>query len=225
MVNQEVWSVHDIEELPAGRKAIGSRWVYTTKFNKDGSIERYKARLVVKGYSQISGVDYNETFAPVTRYNSLRLIIALAAQLDLGTSQLDIKSAFTYGSLDEEIWIEPPPRIGLDNKILYLEKALYGLKQASRQWNIALMSVLVEIDLIQSTFDPCVWFSTRIYLFICFYVDDILVVGSDSERASVTAHLHIHFTVTDKGPLFYMLGIEITITNDAYYLGQSLYID
>ena len=87
------------------------------------------------------------------------------------------------------------------------------------------MSTLVEIEFIQSTFDPCVWFSTKIRLFICFYVNDILVVGPDSERASLTVHLRTHFTVTDKGPLSYMLGIEITITNDAYYLGQSLYID
>ena len=89
--------MHDIEELPAGMKAIGSRQVYTTKLNKDGSIERYKARLVVKGYSQIAGVDYNETFAPVTRYDRLRLIISLTAHPDLRTSQLDIESAFTYG--------------------------------------------------------------------------------------------------------------------------------
>ena len=133
LISQKVWTVHDTHEVPSGRKLVGSKWVYIIKMNKDGSIERFKAKLVVKGYSQIPGLDYNKTFAPVTRYDSLRLIIALAAQLSLGISELDIKLALTYGDLDEDIWIKPPPGIGLDDKALHLNQALYGLKQAPKQ--------------------------------------------------------------------------------------------
>ena len=98
------------------------------KLNADGSIERYKARLVIKDYSQLAGIDYEENFAPVTRYDSLRLIIALAVNLGLVLEQLDIKTAFLKGELKEETWMTPPPGIGLAGKVLLLKKALYGLK-------------------------------------------------------------------------------------------------
>ena len=129
-----VWEIHDPEALPKGRKAIGSRWVIKVKYNPDGSVERYKARLVVKGYSQQSGIDYDETFAPVSRYDSLRFVLSLAAMYNLDLQQLDIKTAFLNGILTEEIWMHPPPGIGLDGKILLLKKALYGLKQVSHRW-------------------------------------------------------------------------------------------
>lgn len=91
-------------------------------------MEHYKARLVIKGYLQITGINYEETFTLVTRYDSLRLIIALFMNLGLLLEQLDIKTAFLNGELDEEIWITPPPGISLDRKILHLQKSLYGLK-------------------------------------------------------------------------------------------------
>ena len=97
--------------------------------NANGSIEHYKARLVVKGYSQLAGIDYEETFTPVTRYDSLHLIIALAVNLGLVLKQLDIKTAFLGGELKEEIWMTSPSGIGLDSEVLLLKKALYGLKQ------------------------------------------------------------------------------------------------
>jgi len=100
------------------------------KLLEDGSIERYKARLVVKRFSQISGIDFSETFALVTRYDSLRLLTAFVALHNLDTVQLNVKSAFTYSPLNEEIWVAPPPGLSLDNKVLLLKKALYGLKQA-----------------------------------------------------------------------------------------------
>jgi len=100
------------------------------KLLEDGSIERYKARLVVKGFSQISGINFSKTFALVTQDNSLCLLTALAALHNLDITQLNVKLAFTYGPHDEEIWVTPPPRLGLDNKVLLLKKAPYGLKQA-----------------------------------------------------------------------------------------------
>ena len=128
------WTVHKTSDIPAGRQPVGSKWVFKVKFNADGWVERYKARIVAKGYSQIEGLDYDETFAAVTRYDALRLIIALATHLGLDTDQLDIKLAFLNGDLVEEIWMVPPPGIGLDGKILRLDKALYGFKQPPLAW-------------------------------------------------------------------------------------------
>ena len=128
IIDAGVCEVFDKKDLPNERKPINSKWVFTVKLNSDGSVERYKARLVVKGYSQIAGIDYEETFAPVTRYDSLRLIMALAVNLGLFLEQLDIKTAFLNEDLDEEIWMIPPPGIGLEGKTLLLKKALYGLK-------------------------------------------------------------------------------------------------
>jgi len=125
--------------------------------NADRSVERYKARLVIKGYSQIAGIDYEETFAPVTRYDSLRLVIALAGNLGLLLEQLDIKTAFLNGDLTEEIWMIPPLGMGLDGKVLLLKKALYGLKQAPLKWYEKLSSVLASMGFKPLHFDPCVF--------------------------------------------------------------------
>src|SRR5690606_704478 len=134
MIDLNVWEVRERSELPSNRTCVNAGWVYTIKLNADGSVERYKARLVAKGYSQQAGIDYNEIFAPVTRYDSLRFVIALATNLNLHLELLDIKTAFLYGELKEEIWMNPPPGIGLDGKVLLLKKALYGLKQAPLKW-------------------------------------------------------------------------------------------
>ena len=107
------WTVHDMSDSPAGRQPVGSKWEIQVKHNADGSVERYKARIVAKRYSQIQGLDDDETFAPVTRYDYLCLIIALATHLGFDTDQLDIKSAFLNGDLMEEIWMVPPPGIGI----------------------------------------------------------------------------------------------------------------
>jgi hypothetical protein len=144
-------------DLPSERKSIGSRWVYKVKLNSDGSIEHFKARLVVKGYSQIFGIDYEETFAPVTQYDSFRLILALAAHLNLELAQADVKSAFLHRNLKEDIWILSPPGISLSGKILRVKKLLYGLKQAPNESYNKLSSVLVEKGVYSNPFRS-LWF-------------------------------------------------------------------
>lgn len=122
-------------DLPEGRSAIKCKWVYKTKLDVNGDIDRYKARLVIKGYSQRKGVDYEETYAPVVRYSSLRYLFALAARLDMKVDQMDAITAFLQGELSEEIYMEQPPCF-VDgkkrSKVCRLKKALYGLKQSSR---------------------------------------------------------------------------------------------
>jgi hypothetical protein len=118
MIDANVWNVLDINDLPPEKKGIGSRWVYKVKLTSDGSIKHFKARLVVKGYSQIPGIDYEETFVPVTQSDSFRLILALAGHHNLELAQVYVKFAFLLRNLKEDIWMLPPPSIGLSGKIL-----------------------------------------------------------------------------------------------------------
>ena len=127
----------ELVERPEDRKVIGVKWVFRTKLNSDGSVHKYKARLVVKGYAQVWGVDFSETFAPVARMDTIRMTLAMAAQQGWKVYQLDVKSAFLNGVLQEEIYVEQPEGFvapGQEEKFYLLKKALYGLKQAPRAW-------------------------------------------------------------------------------------------
>ena len=151
----------ELVQLPPGRKAIGSRWVFRVKRNADGSIERYKGRLVAKGFSQRPGFDYNETFAPTPKWASIRAILALAALEDLELESVDISSAYLNGELKEEVYMKQPE--GFEEKspewVWRLRKSLYGLKQAGRCWHEKLHEVLTKLG-----FDRVCEHSVWVYL-------------------------------------------------------------
>jgi hypothetical protein len=122
----------DLVPLPKGRKLVRCKWVYRNKYASDGSVERHKARLVAKGFSQVEGIDYNETFAPVAKMNFICLVLSLVASHKWEVHQMDVKSAFLHGDLQEEIYMEQPPGYVQNDSSLVcrLKKYLYGLKQA-----------------------------------------------------------------------------------------------
>ena len=131
------WEIVNRDQLPPQRQPIGCKWVFKRKLRPDGTIDRYKARLVAKGYVQQPGIDYDETYAPVVKFNSIRVLLSIGALLDLEIHQMDVKSAFLNGKLDEELYMEVPEGLdidGNDDKICRLFRSLYGLKQASRMW-------------------------------------------------------------------------------------------
>jgi hypothetical protein len=127
----------ELVELPTGKEAVGWKWVYTVKHNTEGKVERYKARLVAKGYSQTYGIDYEETFAPVAKMNTIRTLISCASNLGWNLHQLDVKNAFLHGDLREEVYMHIPTGFGTtetEGKVLRLHRSLYGLKQSPRAW-------------------------------------------------------------------------------------------
>nr|AAO52668.1 putative gag-pol polyprotein [Aster yellows phytoplasma] len=172
----------ELTDLPPGRKALNSKWVFKTKRDADGNVICHKARLVVKGCAQRKGIDYDEVYSPVVRYSSVRYLLALAAEKDLQIDQMDAVSAFLQGDLTEEIYMNQPEGSHQEpNKVCRLRKSIYGLKQASRVWNKKLHSCLTKIGLAQSNFDSCVYHMVKNGRMVIetVWVDDLLIFHND----------------------------------------------
>ncbi|KAL0331149.1 UNVERIFIED_CONTAM: Retrovirus-related Pol polyprotein from transposon RE2 [Sesamum angustifolium] len=189
----EINNTWEVTSLPAGKKTIGSRWVYKLKLNPDGSVNRHKARLVAKGYNQIEGVDYMESFSPVAKTVTVRIFLGIALAYSWPVHQLDINNAFLHGFLDEQVYMSPPDGYPVQpGQVCKLKWSLYGLKQASRQWNQEFTSKLAEFGFTQSVHDHCLFIKTTTdgFLALLVYVDDILVMGpSESLIMEVKSYL------------------------------------
>ena len=179
-VNQ-VWSLVD---APEGVNPIGCKWVYKKKFGADGQVETYKARLVAKGFRQKQGIDYEETFSPVAMLKSIRIMLAIAAYHDYEIWQMDVKTAFLNGFLEEEVYMSQPEGFISKNKpnqVCKLKRSIYGLKQASRSWNIRFDETIKRFGFIKNVDEPCIYKKTSgsAIVFLVLYVDDILLIGND----------------------------------------------
>jgi len=215
---------------PEDRKVIGVKWVYRTKLNPDGSIHKHKARLVVKGYSQMAGVDYGDTFAPVARHETIRLLVALAAQCGWKIFHLDVKSAFLNGILEEEIYVEQPIGFlvaGHEDKVYKLHKALYGLKQAPRAWYSRIDDHFLQNGFRRSPNEPTLYVKAcgnGKKLIVSLYVDDLLVTGDDIQEIDKFKMSMLQvFEMTDLGVMNYFLGMEVHQSNDGIFISQRKY--
>ncbi|MBZ2164341.1 hypothetical protein K8B34_20455, partial [Alteromonas stellipolaris] len=150
----------ELVDLPPNVRPIGCKWIYKTKRGWKGLVEAFKARLVAKGYSQREGIDYEKTFSPVAMHKSFRILLSIAAKLDYEIWQMDVKTAFLNGYLDEDIYMEQPEGFiekGQDNKVCKLRKSIYGLKQASRSWNHRFDQAVKSFGFDQNPEEPCVY--------------------------------------------------------------------
>lgn len=170
---------------PDGIKPIGSKWVFDLKRDKQGIIDRFNARLVALGFAQKYGIDFIEVFSPVAKFSTFRYMMAISVKRNYFFIQPDIKSAFLNGELKEEIYMQPPPGLNLEsNMVLKLRKALYGIKQAARAWSQSLELFLFDIGFIPSHADRSLFtvVNANLEIFILFYVDDILIFGTDKSQ-------------------------------------------
>jgi hypothetical protein len=204
-------------------------WIFRYKYKADGTVERYKARLgTARGDPQdpASG-DYNELFAPVVRFDSLRTLLAISASRKWRPRQLDVKTAFLYGHLKEEIYMRLPLGSRIGGKVCKHKRCLYGLKQSPREWYSRLTNYLLPYGFALSAYDPCVLIHSSGNLFLAIYVDDILIFGpsDDDLTENLIAALKTEFDVKDLGEIHWLLGIKIDLTDDGIKLSQQTYID
>ena len=224
----------EVVDSPPDANVVGCKWVFRIKKNAAGEIERFKARLVAQGFSQVPGIDYFDTYAPVAKLSSVRTVLAMAARLDLEIHQVDIKGAYLYGVLDENevVYMKQPPGVPNEpGKVLRLKKSLYGLKQSGRRWYEKLFEVLKKLfGLARCEVDHAVFFrrSGKEMIIFVAHVDDLTVVTTGRVLMDqVKCKLQAELEVTDLGEIHWLLGIEIRRDreNRALMMCQKSYID
>ncbi|KAD6796314.1 hypothetical protein E3N88_07210 [Mikania micrantha] len=223
---QQVW---ELVPLPQGKCAIGTKWVFRNKTDENGQIIKNKARLVVQGFSQEEGIDYDETFAPVARLEAIRLFLAYAALHKLKVFQMDVKSAFLYGKIKEEVYACQPPGFE-DNKhpdwVYKLDKALYGLKQAPRAWYDTLSTFLLQNNFTRGSIDKTLFIKKvgQHKLLVQIYVDDIIFASSDPKLCNdFTELMKKKLEMSAMGELQFFLGLQIKQSTDGIFIHQSKY--
>ena len=211
--NNNVYTLVPATAVPAGHKIVGSRWVHKVKADKS-----YKGRVVVLGWGQVPGVDCGGTFAPVCRLQSIRMVLAIAAEFDFECWQLDYNTAFLNAKVEEEVYVEMAPgyeEFSNDGvpTVMRLLKSLYGLRQSPRCWYGTVDKHVVEIGFKSLKSDPCVYIYSEgcaIYV-LTLYVDDVLLLGKDRKVLErIKRKLTGRFSMTDMGDVLLVFGMEVT---------------
>ena len=235
-INSEIESIMSnntwvLTELPRGCKALGSKWIFTKKEDTNGNLIKFKARLVVGGHHQKKGLDFFDTYSPVTKVATIRALIALASIHDLIVHQMDVKTAFLNGDLKEEIYMKQPEGCiapGQENKVCKLIRSLYGLKQAPKQWYDKFHQTIISDGFCVNDSDACVYskLDKSGCVIICLYVDDMLIFGTNIDVVNATkAFLNSCFEMKDLGEADVILGIKIIRTSYGLSLNQSHYVE
>ena len=229
LMSNQTW---ELAELPPGKKSLHNKWVYRIKEEHDGN-KRYKARLVVKGFQQKEGVDYNEIFSPVVKLTTIRLVLKIVAAENLHLEQLDVKTAFLHGDLEEDLYMRQPEGFIKEDKknlVCRLKKSLYGLKQAPRQWYKKFDSFMSSHSFTRCQADHCCYFKKfdNNFIILLLYVDDMLVAGSDmQEIANLKQKLSKQFEMKELGTAKQILGMRIKRDTNSrtLLLSQDKYIN
>lgn len=221
--DNETW---ELVQLPLNRNPIKVKWIFKLKKDSEGNIVRHKARLVAKGCSQRFGIDYQETYAPVIRYTSIRLLIAWAVKNEFKIDQMDAITAFLQGDLKDEIYlIQPELFDDKSGRVCKLKKSIYGLKQSGREWNMKLNAKLLLFGFKRSRSDPCIYYNEDGTLVLGVYVDDMLIFWKNQSKCdALKAYLKDNFKVKDLGKATDCVGIHITYLENGISLDQSCYI-
>jgi hypothetical protein len=219
-MNEEMASLDKNEawylvELPTGRNPIGRKWVFKKKLNVEGKVEKYKAQLVAKGYSQDQGIDFGEIFSPVAKLTSIRFLLYVVVAFDFEIEQMDVKSTFLHGDMEEEIYVKKPEGYVVKGKkelVCKLKKSLYGLKQSPRMWYQKFDTYMLGLGFTRSKEDHCVYFKLigDHLIYLVLYVDDMLLIGNNKEIIQdVKTQLSSKFDMKDISASNFILGMEI----------------
>lgn len=205
--DNETW---DVALPPKGNKVMGCKWVYKVKYKALGEVEKYKVRLVAKGYTQVEGEDFNETFAPVAKMTTVRCLPSIAIARDWELHQMDVSNAFLHGDLEEEVYMQAPEgyKVPKEGMVCRLKKSLYGLRQASRNWYSKLSQAPLEYGFQESHTDHNLftYSSDSTFMAVLVYVDDLVIAGNNSQVCtSIKGYLSTCFHMKDLGPLKYFL--------------------
>ena len=228
------WDLIPATSVPRGSNLMNCHYVFDVKRLRDGTVEKFKARLVADGNTQKYGVDYDRIFATVVKTSTIRLALIIAAARDFNLTQIDIRQAYLQAELPEYLYMRVPPGIPSFNEkrqplVCRLNRSLYGLKQAGREWGVLFASFLISWGFIRSSIDTCLFTYAKsgLILWILVYVDDCIIVDNDeSLRARFVADLSRRFPVDDRGELTWMLGLAVQRDRPARVLtlSQELYI-
>ena len=223
-------NVFTVIPLPNGKKAVGGRWVYSLKNNPNGDVA-HKAKFAAKGYAQVKGSDYSDTFSPTAKMTTVRMLMQVSADYELVVHQLDVKTAYLNAPIDCEVYTIQPEgyketKDGM-NLVWKLNKSLYGLKQSGGNWNFVLSEFFQQNGFRQSEVDACLYFKhgESVIIFIVIWVDDIVIAASSEKLLNDTKDLLKNkFKMKDLGPISWFLGIEFKQTDDGIEMGQSYYL-
>jgi hypothetical protein len=222
----QVWELVD---PPPGCKPIGTKWVWKNKEGEKGEVVRNKSRLVAQGFSQKEGIDYEETFAPIARLEAIRILLAFSVAKGFKLHQMDVKSAFLNGVLDEEVYVRQPPGFECEkypHRVYKLRKMLYGLKQAPRAWYGRLRGFLFERGFEMGKVDQTLFLlrQGRDILIVYVYVDDIIFGGSSNSLVARFAEdMSWEFEMSMMGELQFLLGLQIKQSKEGTFLHQAKY--
>ncbi|CAH9126696.1 unnamed protein product [Cuscuta epithymum] len=227
LISNNTW---DLVPFDSSKNVVGSKWIYKTKFNSDGSIERHKARLVAQRFNQQAGVDFSETFSPVVKPTTVRIVLTLAISFGWVMRQLDVKNAFLHGHLTEEVYMRQPRGFvhpQFPHHMCRLRKAIYGLKQAPRAWFHRFSSFLLTHNFVCSKSDNSLFIyrQGQSVMYLLLYVDDIIITGNSSSLvSSFITCIASHFAMKDLGDLHYFLGVQAVRNSKGVFLSQQKYV-